>query len=144
MKNLFAAHPLPWTVADGATKDFVVVKDANGVNVELVTVRTDTAEQRKENDEDVTVYRKVPKPAARAKAALFARAGAMLGIIKGFVDDFDNDDRTPQDAGCLDCTAGTTPNDRNTGPCFYHRAEALLKALGAADDADPASQPPAL
>lgn len=42
------------------------------------------------------------------------------------------------DPGCLECTAGTTPHDRQTGPCAYHKAlraiakpTQLLDALGA-------------
>jgi hypothetical protein len=34
------------------------------------------------------------------------------------------------DAGCLECTVGTTPYDRQTGPCPYH---SLLSALAALD-----------
>ena len=30
------------------------------------------------------------------------------------------------DSGCLQCTGGTTPNNRNTGPCAYHKAMAAL------------------
>ena len=30
------------------------------------------------------------------------------------------------DSRCLQCTAGTTPNNRNTGPCAYHKAMAAL------------------
>jgi hypothetical protein len=29
------------------------------------------------------------------------------------------------DPGCLACTSGTTPNDRNTGPCAFHRAKGV-------------------
>jgi hypothetical protein len=29
--------------------------------------------------------------------------------------------------GCLECTAGTTPNHLNTGPCAYHRARVLVR-----------------
>ena len=31
------------------------------------------------------------------------------------------------DPGCLECTAGATPNRLNTGPCAYHRAEAAIR-----------------
>lgn len=30
------------------------------------------------------------------------------------------------DKGCLQCTAGTTPNHLNTGPCEYHMAKSVL------------------
>jgi hypothetical protein len=30
------------------------------------------------------------------------------------------------DYGCIDCTAGTVPNDKNTGRCAYHRAKLEL------------------
>lgn len=36
----------------------------------------------------------------------------------------------PVYAGCLHCTAGTTPNHLNTGLCGYHAAQAALSMLG--------------
>lgn len=30
------------------------------------------------------------------------------------------------DAGCIQCTVGTVPNDRNTGLCAYHEATRLI------------------
>jgi len=43
--------------------------------------------------------------------------------------DWDNQDEgAAVDAGCLECTMGTTPNRFNTGLCIYHIAEHVLKA----------------
>ena len=33
----------------------------------------------------------------------------------------------PPDAGCIECTLGTVPNDKNTGLCAYHSAQKVLK-----------------
>lgn len=33
------------------------------------------------------------------------------------------------DMGCIDCTAGTVPANRNTGPCAFHAAKRLLGQL---------------
>ncbi len=52
----------------------------------------------------------------------------MLGVVQDFVKDYENG-YEQADAGCLECTSGTTPNDRNTGPCAYHRAKAILARL---------------
>lgn len=30
------------------------------------------------------------------------------------------------DAGCIECTAGTVPDRRNTGLCAYHNAKSVL------------------
>lgn len=30
------------------------------------------------------------------------------------------------DTGCIECTVGTVPNNRNTGLCAYHGAKRLL------------------
>lgn len=38
----------------------------------------------------------------------------------------------PPHPGCIDCTSGTTPNDRNTGRCAYHEGLRLL--AGKKDD----------
>lgn len=42
----------------------------------------------------------------------------------------ESDGRFPlKDCGCIDCTSGTVPDDRNTGPCAYHNAKRLLGQL---------------
>lgn len=39
----------------------------------------------------------------------------------------ESDGRFPlKDSGCIDCTSGTVPDDRNTGRCAYHEAKVLL------------------
>lgn len=37
------------------------------------------------------------------------------------------------DPGCIRCTDGATPNDRNTGPCIRHRILDFLKGKGEND-----------
>ena len=42
----------------------------------------------------------------------------------------ESDGQWPQaDSGCIDCTTGTVPNNRNTGPCAFHSAKRLLGQL---------------
>lgn len=37
------------------------------------------------------------------------------------------DGRYPEaDPGCIECTAGTVPDRRNTGLCAYHNAKSVL------------------
>lgn len=39
----------------------------------------------------------------------------------------DTEGRYPEpDVGCVECTVGTVPNNRNTGLCAYHGAKKLL------------------
>jgi hypothetical protein len=48
----------------------------------------------------------------------------------------DLEGRFPADEGCIECTVGTVPNDKNTGLCGYHLARAVLaeaEELGPAD-----------
>lgn len=33
------------------------------------------------------------------------------------------------EAGCIECTVGTVPNDKNTGLCAYHAAYRALKRI---------------
>ena len=35
----------------------------------------------------------------------------------------------PPDVGCIECTVGTVPDDRNTGLCAYHNAKHILVEL---------------
>lgn len=42
----------------------------------------------------------------------------------------ESDGRFPlKDSGCIDCTSGTVPDDRNTGRCAFHSAKVLLGQL---------------
>ena len=42
----------------------------------------------------------------------------------------ESDGRWPRpDSGCIHCTHGTVPDNRNTGPCAYHAARKLLGQL---------------
>ena len=53
-----------------------------------------------------------------------ATAESMLSIIREAVAEADHC-KFP-DPGCRECTLGTTPAKLDTGPCWYHRARALL------------------
>lgn len=59
--------------------------------------------------------------------------GALLAALKRYVSDYDEEnppDDMP-DAGCIECTVGTVPDNLNTGLCKYHAArEAIFKAEG--------------
>lgn len=37
---------------------------------------------------------------------------------------------TPPDTGCLECSLGTVPKHLETGPCLYHQACELLREVG--------------
>ncbi len=44
--------------------------------------------------------------------------------------DYDPEDaviRVEPDPGCILCTKGVTPNDKNTGLCSFHKAEKAMK-----------------
>lgn len=50
-------------------------------------------------------------------------------ILRDLLRDYDEERQAINvypDAGCSQCTLGTTPNNLNTGPCVYHRAVAAL------------------
>ncbi len=69
-----------------------------------------------------------------ADARLIAQAPAMAEALEAFVKTYDDyvsnhDGLCPfdcPDAGCIECTIGTVPNDKNTGLCAYHLAKAAL------------------
>lgn len=60
------------------------------------------------------------------------RVRAAVHVLRSFICNYDPEraviDVEP-DPGCLECTAGTTPHDRQTGLCAYHKA---LRAIAAA------------
>ena len=76
-----------------------------------------------------------PPARMQANAHIMAAALTMLAALKRFVNDYDPE-CPPDDmpgAGCIECTAGTVPNNRNTGLCKYHQArEAIALAEGGA------------
>ena len=39
------------------------------------------------------------------------------------------DERAPLDAGCIRCTVGTVPNDRNTGLCAHHLRQVAIATI---------------
>lgn len=51
----------------------------------------------------------------------------LLAALRKCVKQFeDMDERQPVDAGCIECTAGTVPNDKNTGLCGYHASKSVI------------------
>jgi hypothetical protein len=53
-------------------------------------------------------------------------AGALADLLSNYDEERQAIDVEP-DAGCIECTVGTVPNDRNTGLCAFHRARAALE-----------------
>ena len=47
--------------------------------------------------------------------------------LEDYMDEYDAEARHPE-AGCVECTAGTTPDRLNTGLCVYHKARAALQS----------------
>ncbi len=48
-----------------------------------------------------------------------------LEAVRNWYNNQDGD--VPLDAGCIECTAGTVPNDLNTGLCAFHKVFKVLK-----------------
>lgn len=65
--------------------------------------------------------------------ALKRRVRELTAALQGMVDEHeetlsDTEGRYPcADHGCLECTLGTVPDDKNTGLCVYHKAVELLR-----------------
>lgn len=58
---------------------------------------------------------------------LLVRCNRMRTALEASEREFENlDEAAPVDAGCIECTLGTVPNDRNTGLCAHHLREAAL------------------
>ncbi|MBN8907798.1 MAG: hypothetical protein BGO51_03765 [Rhodospirillales bacterium 69-11] len=70
----------------------------------------------------------------KAIRPLFEQAPAMLEVIKGLIQQIEDDPESADfliDAGCIECTAGTVPNHLNTGLCPYHKGKQVVaKAEG--------------
>ena len=64
--------------------------------------------------------------------------GMTMWFAEQIVGDHENlEDKAPSDAGCLECTAGTTPNHLNTGWCAYHFAKhKILPTHGLVEEID--------
>lgn len=54
-----------------------------------------------------------------------ATAADVLSILREAVDDYEDQERSGEPS-CIECTSGATPNHLNKGPCWYHRARAIL------------------
>ena len=62
-------------------------------------------------------------------ARLHSKAEEMYETLADLLDDYDEERQAiavEPDPGCIDCTVGTTPDDRNTGLCAFHRAWAIV------------------
>jgi hypothetical protein len=79
----------------------------------------------------VNIYSAPLTRETEANAALIAEAPAMLAALRRVVKDYEDneDENTPVDVGCLDCTDGATPDRHNTGLCGYHAAKTILMRL---------------
>lgn len=54
----------------------------------------------------------------------------LFDALTELLHDYDPEDaviRVEPDGGCILCTHGTTPNDKNTGLCPRHKAEKAIK-----------------
>lgn len=53
--------------------------------------------------------------------------GVVHWLAYEVIKDFERlEDRAPVDAGCIQCTAGATPNHLNTGLCVYHISKEIV------------------
>ena len=54
----------------------------------------------------------------------------MIDAILESEIEYDNlEDSAPMDSGCIECTAGTVPYDRDTGLCAHHLRRAVLNKV---------------
>lgn len=66
-------------------------------------------------------------------ARLIAAAPDLLAALLASEREYENlDEDAPVDAGCIECTLGTVPNDKNTGLCAHHLRVAAIAKVGAA------------
>ncbi len=76
----------------------------------------------------------ITKKQQEANARLIAAAPELLEALKTILGRYDPEwpaAALEPDGGCIECTSGATPNDKNTGLCPRHRAiEAIAKAEG--------------
>lgn len=78
-----------------------------------------------ENVEDVS--KAIDRRDKRIQELLIAVHGLVL-MVENTISE--SEGRWPQaDSGCIDCTTGTVPYNRNTGPCAFHAAKRLLGKL---------------
>lgn len=66
-------------------------------------------------------------PGQSARIAMLQ--SALSRLLKDIDDEMGNREGVsvlPPDSGCIECTLGTVPNDKNTGLCAYHAAHRAL------------------
>lgn len=68
----------------------------------------------------------VAQPKATERPSLEERGIALACKI---VRDHD-EEATPPDVGCYECTLGMVPRAKETGPCLYHAACELIRDAG--------------
>jgi hypothetical protein len=116
--------------------------DAKCAAVAIARARTDGEEQDQHfADGHTTCYYPEPEATAEFIVRSCNAHDDLFAALKRYVDDHDsyvanNDGHHPEedmpDAGCIECTIGTTPNHLNTGLCRYHQAKAAIAKAGAA------------
>lgn len=57
-----------------------------------------------------------------------ASAAELVAALRDAVADYESQERYGE-ASCPECTYDTTPHTMNKGPCWYHRARALLSRV---------------
>lgn len=61
--------------------------------------------------------------------------GDLIEKLKRLLNAYDEERQAidvSADPGCLECTVGTTPHDKDTGPCALHAARAAIAKASAA------------
>lgn len=80
------------------------------------------------------LFETINRIAATDNARILAQANerdlmtALKRILKGYDEENPGTAFEP-DMGCVECTHGTTPNDRNTGLCPRHYAERVIRRI---------------
>lgn len=73
------------------------------------------------------------EPFNEGNARLIASAPELLEALIGLISEYDEERQTidaSPNAGCIECTAGTVPNNLNTGLCHMHKAIAAISKAG--------------
>ncbi len=131
LKDLLEIHPLPWRRDDFRVglSELTTIRNGRGDPVFSVGLNESVAiDSRTDPDgSEVTTRRYVPRAGVSAAVTAAVAAPEALQVLHDLCHELDQRDFSMAEASCPDCTAGTTPNDLNKGPCAWHRAQALLK-----------------